>query len=183
MRAAGEDDPHLREESFKVDGAWISTIHGMCSRILHRHAIELGIDPEFCMCEDSVAAALMAKALDEVLGSVRHDEQYACLRAELPLWGDYGISGVVCKIRKEAVKCPNGFADMVCPRSDETLSCMRRLKVALESVCALKLTQKQHETASAALDAVETFFSLDPSSQSPLAACDALAYDQRGARD
>ena len=67
LRAAGEDDPFLREESLKVDAAWISTIHGMCSRILHRHAIELGIDPSSRWCEGSVAEALMARALDEVM--------------------------------------------------------------------------------------------------------------------
>lgn len=36
--------PDLARE---VDGAWISTIHGFCSRIVRRHALELGIDPAF----------------------------------------------------------------------------------------------------------------------------------------
>lgn len=33
LRAQG-----LKDEALKVDGAYISTIHGMCSRILHAHA-------------------------------------------------------------------------------------------------------------------------------------------------
>ncbi|MDO4405115.1 MAG: UvrD-helicase domain-containing protein, partial [Atopobiaceae bacterium] len=86
LRAAGEDDPLLYEESLRVDGAWISTIHGMCSRILHRHAIELGIDPEFAVCEGSVAGALYAQALDEVMSQVQDSDEYAALRAEYPLW-------------------------------------------------------------------------------------------------
>ena len=36
----------MDEEALTVDDAWISTIHGMCSRILRAHALELGIDPE-----------------------------------------------------------------------------------------------------------------------------------------
>ena len=35
----------MDEEALTVDDAWISTIHGMCSRILRAHALELGIDP------------------------------------------------------------------------------------------------------------------------------------------
>ncbi|MEG2850456.1 MAG: UvrD-helicase domain-containing protein, partial [Raoultibacter sp.] len=38
LRAEG-----LFEEALKVDGAWISTIHGMCSRILHENALECGL--------------------------------------------------------------------------------------------------------------------------------------------
>lgn len=38
-------DEGMDEEALTVDDAWISTIHGMCSRILRAHALELGIDP------------------------------------------------------------------------------------------------------------------------------------------
>ena len=37
----------MAAQALKVDDAWISTIHGMCSRILRMHATELGIDPAF----------------------------------------------------------------------------------------------------------------------------------------
>ena len=33
----------------------ISTIHGMCSRILRAHALELGLDPEFSVLDESVS--------------------------------------------------------------------------------------------------------------------------------
>lgn len=35
LREAG-----MREQALMVDSAWISTIHGMCSRILKRHALD-----------------------------------------------------------------------------------------------------------------------------------------------
>src|SRR5947207_10615041 len=30
-----------------LDGAWISTIHGFCARLLKAHPFEVGIDPRF----------------------------------------------------------------------------------------------------------------------------------------
>ena len=104
LRSAGEDDPHLREEALRVDGAWISTIHSMCSRILHRHAIELGIDPKFDMCDGSVADALMARALDEVMDEVQHDDAYAALRSEYKLWssGSGSVVGMFATLRSVA---------------------------------------------------------------------------------
>lgn len=52
LRAAG-----MREQALQVDSAWISTIHGMCSRILRRHAFELGLDPKFKIAEENDAEA------------------------------------------------------------------------------------------------------------------------------
>lgn len=37
----------METEAAKVDSAWISTIHGMCARIIRAHALDLGIDPKF----------------------------------------------------------------------------------------------------------------------------------------
>ena len=63
LRAQG-----MADQALKVDGAWISTIHGMCSRILRAHALELGIDPEFDIADEASSDALLDAALDEVLG-------------------------------------------------------------------------------------------------------------------
>ena len=43
---------HMPEQALKVDACWISTIHGMCSRILHENALELGLDPAFGLIGD-----------------------------------------------------------------------------------------------------------------------------------
>ncbi len=55
----------MDEEALMVDDAWISTIHGMCSRILRAHALELGIDPEFTVLTDT--DELMDQAVEHVL--------------------------------------------------------------------------------------------------------------------
>jgi ATP-dependent exoDNAse (exonuclease V) beta subunit len=53
MRAVGLDS-----EARKLDSAWISTIHGFCSRVLRRYALEAGLDPGF-MVIDGVESGLM----------------------------------------------------------------------------------------------------------------------------
>lgn len=57
----------MAAQALKVDDAWISTIHGMCSRILRMHATELGIDPAFSVLDEATAADLFNVAVEEVL--------------------------------------------------------------------------------------------------------------------
>ncbi len=64
LRAEG-----MCEEALKVDAAWISTIHGMCARILRTHALELGLDPAFGIVGDAERADLVAASIDEALGA------------------------------------------------------------------------------------------------------------------
>lgn len=62
LRVAGE-----AEAARSIGDAWISTIHGMCSRILRQYALTAGIDPRFTMLDDVEAAALESQALESVL--------------------------------------------------------------------------------------------------------------------
>lgn len=57
----------MAAQALKVDDAWISTIHGMCSRILRMHATELGVDPAFSVLDEATAADLFNAAVEEVL--------------------------------------------------------------------------------------------------------------------
>jgi len=45
-----------------VDGAWISTIHGFCARLLRERALEAGVDPAFEVLTDVPAARLRRAA-------------------------------------------------------------------------------------------------------------------------
>ena len=177
LRAAGEDDPFLREESLKVDAAWISTIHGMCSRILHRHAIELGVDPRFSVVDGSVAGALEARALDEVIGAVRDDDAYAALREEYLLWtaSSSSVVGMIGVLRAEAAKCIHGFDDLVCPESHEAVGEVEALLRAFESIAALPLAEKQRAVTDGSLSALRAFASLAPGERTAGRACETLA--------
>lgn len=80
LRRAG-----MGEAALAVDDAWISTIHGMCRRILSRHALDLGLDPKFEVVADSRQAALFDRAMDEVMRETRRSEEFAPVFAEYDL--------------------------------------------------------------------------------------------------
>ncbi|MDP3631105.1 MAG: UvrD-helicase domain-containing protein [Actinomycetota bacterium] len=72
-KAAGELTERVRaalhragrpQEARTVEDAWVSTIHGMCSRMLRRHAFEIGLDPTFGVCTNVQAAVLVQSAFE-----------------------------------------------------------------------------------------------------------------------
>jgi ATP-dependent helicase/nuclease subunit A len=52
-----------------LDGAWISTIHGFCNRLLKTYPFAVGLDPRFRELEDSAAAVLRGEAFDRALAT------------------------------------------------------------------------------------------------------------------
>jgi ATP-dependent helicase/nuclease subunit A len=75
-RAAGELRARIRAElrrrgradlARSLDGAWISTIHGFCNRLLKTYPFEAGLDPRFRELDDPQASVLSSEAFDEAL--------------------------------------------------------------------------------------------------------------------
>ncbi len=56
--------PDLARE---LDGAWISTIHGFCNRLLRAHPFAAGLDPRFREIEDASGAVLRGEAFGHAL--------------------------------------------------------------------------------------------------------------------
>ena len=56
--------PDLARE---LDGAWISTIHGFCSRLLRAYPFAAGLDPRFRELEEAAAAVLRGEAFNRAL--------------------------------------------------------------------------------------------------------------------
>ena len=70
-RAAGELRGRIRKRLLELDrhdlardldGAWISTIHGFCHRLLKAHPFAAGIDPRFRVLDDARARVLRGEA-------------------------------------------------------------------------------------------------------------------------
>lgn len=161
LRAAGAYDPHMREAALAVDGAWISTIHGMCSRILHQHALDLGIDPNFSQCTENQADELKGSALEEVVGGAYHRGEFS----ELFSFYGYGrifdggrASGVldlVTSMIAAARRCLHGFDDLVLVGGEgaKTIYCsVIRLLTAFEELGSRKLTPKAAQTVQTSLE-------------------------------
>jgi ATP-dependent exoDNAse (exonuclease V) beta subunit len=51
----------------KLDGAWISTIHGFCSRLLRTHPFAVGIDPRFRELDDEHGAVIRGESFERAL--------------------------------------------------------------------------------------------------------------------
>ncbi|MDQ3644960.1 MAG: UvrD-helicase domain-containing protein [Actinomycetota bacterium] len=56
-----------RSEARRAEAAWISTIHGFCSRVLRTHALAAGIDPEFRVLDALESERLGIDAFDRAL--------------------------------------------------------------------------------------------------------------------
>jgi ATP-dependent helicase/nuclease subunit A len=56
-----------------TEGAWISTIHGFCARLLRTHALAAGIDPRFAVLDEHgarrLALAAFERALDDLVAA------------------------------------------------------------------------------------------------------------------
>ena len=51
----------------ELDGAWISTIHGFCNRVLKAHPFGVGLDPRFRELDEAGAAVLRGEAFERAL--------------------------------------------------------------------------------------------------------------------
>jgi ATP-dependent helicase/nuclease subunit A len=62
-----------REEARASESAWISTIHGFCSRVLRAHALSAGIDPDFRVLQELESERIAADAFDGALEAFMGD--------------------------------------------------------------------------------------------------------------
>jgi ATP-dependent helicase/nuclease subunit A len=51
----------------QLDGAWVSTIHGFCARLLRAHPFAVGIDPRFRELDEEQGAVLRGEAFERAL--------------------------------------------------------------------------------------------------------------------
>ena len=58
-----------RADARAAEGAWISTIHGFCARVLRAHALSAGIDPDFRVLGELESERIAADAFDGALGA------------------------------------------------------------------------------------------------------------------
>ena len=154
----------MDEEALTVDDAWISTIHGMCSRILRAHALELGIDPEFTVLTDT--DELMDQAVEHVLGRATAPDAAPELAASLkglyawyPMAGEGGpfgagttIKGLVRDLLELSSQLPGGMDDVCVARGQADTSALVDAYRA-----ALGTSKATTEKAQTALDAIDAF--------------------------
>jgi ATP-dependent helicase/nuclease subunit A len=73
-----------------LDGAWISTIHGFCHRLLRSHPFAAGVDPRFRVLDDSQGRVLRGEAFEAALTEFCAEDDPERLR----LLAVYGADGL-----------------------------------------------------------------------------------------
>jgi len=98
-RAAGELKGRVRARLHELgrhdlaralDGAWISTIHGFCLRLLKAHPFAAGLDPRFRILDDSQGRVVRSEAFEAALNEFCAGDDPERLR----LLATYGASGL-----------------------------------------------------------------------------------------
>ena len=150
---AGLIERGRRDLARELDGAWVSTIHGFCRRLLSAHPLAAGIDPGFRVLDEPQALVLQAEAFGAALESF-------CAADEPARWqllATYGADG----LRKMLVEV---YATLRSAGRDLVLEPGTRAGVAehvdglREAAACLvgdtRATELQRDAAQAALDLV-----------------------------
>jgi ATP-dependent helicase/nuclease subunit A len=161
-RAAGELRARIRAElrardradlARELDGAWISTIHGFCNRLLKTYPFQAGLDPRFRELDESQAAVLSGEGFDEALAAFCADRD----GNRLQLLTTYGARGLRRMITGIYETLRSAGHDLVLelgerPALDERLEELRDAAGCL--VDDAEATDLQRASAAALLDAV-----------------------------
>ena len=175
---------HMDEAALAVDDAWISTIHGMCTRILRRHALDLGLDPAFRPVMGLEADALYEAALDAAMGEARASEEFRPLVEEHGIGGPKvgssgytGLMGLVDELYQKGCSLVGGL-DALLPAAgdkDGVARAMGELLMRVEELGAQKLGSASANKVAAALEALRGFDKLASGERTADAADAALA--------
>lgn len=125
------EDESVRAQALLVDDAWISTIHGMCSRLLRENAFTLGVDPQFTTVSESQRSALLDEAIEEALAASAASsellQEYPCIESQKGT----GVHAMVAELISTAVKSPQLFASFVLPPVADLRTVLELLQAAL----------------------------------------------------
>jgi ATP-dependent exoDNAse (exonuclease V) beta subunit len=109
-----------------IEGAWISTIHSFCARIVRRHTLECGIPPNFAQADETLSATLRDAAFDAAVFGIVEDAGTEELFEALPL----------AELRARVVACHDNAralgldpSETVLPLGTEQLSVLKELAV------------------------------------------------------
>ncbi len=123
----------LVDQALKVDGAWISTIHGMCSRIMRAHALEAGIDPDFKLVMGPRQQQLMEIAIEAAL----NDEAVrsaAGIDELFDVYGTFSLRTMLNTLLADAASLTDGLDAMRCSHTEQDpTELVRQLEALLQT--------------------------------------------------
>jgi len=134
-----------------LGGAWVTTIHGFCSRLLAAHPVAAGIDPRFRVLDAPETERIAREAFDDALAEflAGGDEDRERTVAAFELAGLRAIvSGAHAELRSRGVATPQ----LPLPPSPDPEAALRELAaVAEETLAELKPASSSREPVEWAL--------------------------------
>lgn len=118
---------HWHERRRSLEQLAVSTIHGLCSRILREHAIAAGIDPQFEVLDEQDAALLKQEALEQAIDQLAADESPALeLLTSLRAWDlQQELASLLAR---------RGTAARLFQHLPEPVECLERWRAGLEQM-------------------------------------------------
>jgi ATP-dependent helicase/nuclease subunit A len=117
-RAAGELRERIRERLLALgereaardaEAASVGTFHGFCARLLRSHPLAAGLDPEFAILDEGLAARLRERAFKAAMRSFLEGERGAAVDLVAAYGGDglqQMIEGVYARLRSRGQRLP-----------------------------------------------------------------------------
>lgn len=181
-------DEGMDAEAAKVDNAWISTIHGMCSRIIRAHALDLGLDPAFGVAEyaedlkrAAVEHVLRRAIVEDATGAGAYDDLLAAfaLENESGSYSARSLMAILFKVLSAASASVGGLGAFCqvrpAPSHVALMEAYREI--------ALAPSYANAEAAQRALDALDAYVGSARDMEALrtcFASCDALSLRGRG---
>ena len=152
--------PAAREAARATEGAFVSTIHGFCSRLLRAHPLAAGLDPGFAVLDEPRAQRLREEAFAAALrGFLDHGGRDA-----LDVVAAYGadqlgraIPSVHDELRSRGQAAPRLPAVARRPPPDAERTALHAARAALAAELAQARDGRLVDEARAALDRCERF--------------------------
>ena len=89
-----------REAARDTEAAFVSTFHGFCARLLRAHPLQAGLDPEFTILDEGLAASLRERAWASALGGFLEGEREEAVDL-VAAWGADRVRTMVLAIYAE----------------------------------------------------------------------------------
>ncbi|HZO10026.1 MAG TPA: UvrD-helicase domain-containing protein, partial [Myxococcota bacterium] len=163
-----------REEARASESAWISTIHGFCSRVLRAHSLSAGIDPDFSVVDELESERLAADAFDgaleEFMGDGSDSERIEMVAAYRPDPLRDMVRTAYSHLRSRGQRHPR-LEETLPPRPAGE---QERLEAAAQSALAELAVAPPSATVAKAIDCIESRAALKGGKAKALAtpACD-----------
>jgi ATP-dependent helicase/nuclease subunit A len=162
-RAAGELRTRIRaalaergrhDLARELDGAWISTIHGFCARLLKAYPLAAGLDPRFRELDEAQAAVLRSEAFGDALAEFCGGDDPQRLEL-LATYGSDRLRRMLTSVY-ETLRAAGRELDLEVAARPELGERVEELRVAASSLAAdPDATDAQRRTAAELLELLE----------------------------